>query len=271
MLTAVRGGDAGLVRVAVMCSRRAPGLDDLISRSARGGSYVLAGVLTSSPECVEREQLASADVPLVVHDIHDFYARRGLPLRSLDARREFDEESARLLAAFDPDLVILCGYLHIVTVPLLEAHPDRVINIHDSDLPRFPGLHAVRDAVFAGERVTRSTVHLATTAVDGGLLLLRSWAFPTHPLIHAARRWGAADILKAFAYAQREWMMRECWGQMLAVAIELFANGRVAVRDGQCVVDGRVGPLELSALVRPEEARSDRRLAARPSAAPALS
>jgi folate-dependent phosphoribosylglycinamide formyltransferase PurN len=272
MLRAVpQGREASLpLRVAVLCSRRAPGLAQLIDRSRQGGSFVVAGVLTSDAACVEGSLLAGGDVPLVDHDIRRFYARRALPLRDLGARAEYDAESIRRLAPFEPDVVALCGYLHIVTSRLLDAYPNRVINIHDSDLPRFRGLHGVRDAVFAGERVTRSTVHVATEDVDGGPPLVRSWAFPTHPLIHAARRWGAADILKAFAYAQREWMMRECWGALLGAAIDLFADGRVQVRDGGCVIDGVAGPLDLSAMPPGGGVPADRRLVAGVPTVPAL-
>jgi len=230
-----------MLSVAVLCSRRAPGLSYLLESDANlGRTYELTAVVTSDPECIERDRVIEAGVPWVVHDIRAFYAARGATLRDLDHRAEYDLLTARLLAPFRPDLVLLCGYLHIVTAPLLEAYPDRVLNIHDSDLaqvddqgrPRNRGLHAVRDAIFAGEHETRSSVHVVTPEVDGGPLLLRSWAFETHPLVDAAREWGATDMLKAYAYAQREWMMRAAWGPLLAAAIDLAAQGEIRVRDG---------------------------------------
>jgi len=222
-----------MLRVALLCSRRAPGLWYLLDRKA----HELVCVVSSDAECVEHEDLVRAGVPHLVHDI-----RR---LSGLARRPDYDRETVQLLAPFRPDLVILCGYLYIVTAPLLEAYRDRVINIHDSDLaqvdeqgrPRYPGLHAVRDAMFAGERETRSSVHIATPDVDGGPLLLRSRAFPTHPLVHAARRWGATDILKAYAYAQREWMMRESWGPLLAGAIDLAAQGDLVANDAHALAE----------------------------------
>ena len=87
------------------------------------------------------------------------------------------------------------------------------------------GVESFRDpclAVFAGEPETRSTVHLVTPEVDVGPALVRSWPFPVHPMVDDARRWGAIDILKAYAYAQREWMMRAAWGPMLRKAIALL-------------------------------------------------
>jgi folate-dependent phosphoribosylglycinamide formyltransferase PurN len=146
-------------------------------------------------------------------------------VRDLGVRHRFDRKTVALLAECRPDLIITCGYLYIVTGPLLEAYPGRVVNVHDSDLPAYPGLHAVRDAVIAGEQATRSVVHLVTAGVDAGPVLVRSWGFPTHPMIRDAHRWGAIDILKAYAYAQREWMMRAAWGRLMDEAIRCYADG----------------------------------------------
>ena len=242
------------LRVAVVCSRRAPGLSHLLDAPERGRSYELVTVVTSDAECVERQGLAAAGVPCLLHDIRAFYGARGARLGHLGPRPHYDRLTVELLAPYRPDLVILCGYLHIVTGPMLDAYPERLVNIHDSDLmltdtagrPKYRGLHAVRDAVCAGESATRSTVHLATPEVDGGPLLLRSWAFPTHPMVDAARDWGATDILKAYAYAQREWMMRASWGPLLATAIGLYARDEVRLLDGRAVVAGSLGPRDLS-------------------------
>jgi folate-dependent phosphoribosylglycinamide formyltransferase PurN len=244
------------LRVALLCSRRAPGLAYLLDHDPhRGRSYELVVAVTSDPECGERERLAVAGVPRALNDIRRFYAARNARLGDLDHRPDYDRATMQILARFRPDLVILCGYLHILTGPMLETYPERAVNIHDADLtltdaaslPKYRGLHAVRDAVFAGERETRSTVHLVTPEVDVGPPLLRSWAFPTHPLIDAARRSGATDILKAYAYAHREWMMGASWGPLLATTIDLYAHDQIRLRDGRTVVAGALGPRDVSA------------------------
>lgn len=257
MLTGPRRHDATsyALRVAILCSRRAPGLDYLLDGDPqRGRSYELVACVTSDAACVEFGRLEAAGTPAVLHDIRAFYAARGARLTDLRPRREYDRLTVEMLGPFRPDLVVLCGYLHIVTDPMLAAFPARLINLHDSDLaqtgvdrwPKYRGLRATRDAVFAGEPYTRSTVHLVTPEVDVGPLLLRSWPFPTHPLVEDARAWGATEILKAYAYAQREWMMRAAWGPLLARAIELFARGAVQFLDGRAVVAGALGPEDLA-------------------------
>jgi folate-dependent phosphoribosylglycinamide formyltransferase PurN len=254
MLTVARRDDATLheFRVALLCSRRAPGLPHLLDAAQATSWRIVVGV-TSDPDSEAPGLLEGAGIPALVHDITAFYRARGARLSDLGLRRDYDRGTVELLRPFRPDLVVLCGYLHVATAPLLEAHPSRIINVHDSDLaiadgdglPRYRGLHATRDAIFAGEPETRSTVHLVTQQVDVGPLLVRSWAFPTHPLVRDARRLGAADILKAYAYAQREWMARAAWGPLLARAIELFARGDVRVHSDGVVVGGSLGPEEL--------------------------
>jgi folate-dependent phosphoribosylglycinamide formyltransferase PurN len=220
------------LRVAVLTTSRAPGLDHLLDRDPnRGRLYELAAVVATDPAS---EALARADasgIPTRIHDLRAFCGHRGGRISDLGLRHEFDAATVRLLDDHQPDLVMLCAYLHVLTAPMLDRFPDRILNIHDGDLgltgsdgrPRYRGLRSTRDAVMAGETETRSSVHLVTREVDIGPLLLRSEPFPVHALVDDARRWGAADILNAYAFAQREWMMRACWGPLLARSIALMA------------------------------------------------
>jgi phosphoribosylglycinamide formyltransferase-1 len=186
-------------RVAVLTSKRAPGVEALSER---------------------------VHVACVLHR---------QPLRGRD-RKTFDAETAAMLLPYDIDAVLLLGYLYVITEPLLAAFPDRILNIHDADLalrnadggPRYPGLHATRDAIIAGERETRSSVHLVTPQIDGGPVIARSEAFPVAPFVHEAVAHGEHDIVRAYAYAQREWMMRSTWGALAADALEQVLMEAVA-------------------------------------------
>jgi len=137
-------------------------------------------------------------------------------------RRSFDIQTSVMLARYDVDAVMLLGYIYIITEPLLAAFPDRILNVHDSDLtlrnddgsPRYPGLHATRDAIYGGERETRSCVHIVTPELDAGPVVARSNAFPVAPFVRVAASRGEHDIVRAYAYAQREWMMRSTWGAL---------------------------------------------------------
>lgn len=180
-----------MLNVAVLTSKRAPGIEALSERVR------VACVMHRQPPCGRD-------------------------------RKSFDAETADLLRRFDVDAVLLLGYLYVITEPLLAAYPDRILNVHDSDLPRYPGLHATRDAIYAGERETRSSVHLVTPQLDGGPVIVRSEAFPVAPFVHEAVARGEHDIVRAYAYAQREWMMRSTWGTLAANAIEQVVMEAVA-------------------------------------------
>ena len=222
-----------MLKVAVLSTSRAPGLDYLLGHDPRRGRiYEIVTLAVTDPEHRDVPTARAAHLPILVRDFAGFYAGRGARRRDLAVRADFDRDTAEALHAIGTDLVIACGYLHILTRPMLDAFPDRVINVHDADLavldakggPRFRGLHSTRDAILAGEPETRSTVHLVTPEVDVGPVLLRSRAFPVHQMVHEARRWDAIDILKAYAYAQREWMMRASWGRLMSDAIVMCAE-----------------------------------------------
>ena len=242
------------LRVAVLTSRRAPGLSWLLEHDPeRGQLYDIVAGVASDPECEELPRWRATGTPALSHDLRAFCAERAGQRADLNLRREYDARTVSFLERFGPELVVLCGYLHIVTEPLLAAYPMAVINVHDADLavvgpdgrPVFRGLHSTYDALAAGRPETRSTVHLVTAEVDHGPPLVRSWSFPTHPLVADARRWKAERMLKAYAYAQREWMMGSAWGPLLARTIRHFALNQVRVLDGRAVIAGRLGPEEL--------------------------
>jgi phosphoribosylglycinamide formyltransferase-1 len=219
------------LRVAILSTVRAPGLGALLADPARGRAFDVVGCVASDAAWRDHPTATAAGVPVAIHDLAAFYARRGVPRRDLAARAAFDTQTAELLRPWRPHLIVLCGYLHIVTAPLLDRYAEHVVNLHDADLaltgpdgrPRYRGLHATRDAIAAGERETRSSAHIVTPELDVGPLVLRSAAFPVHPLAADARRWGAIDILRAYAYAHREWMMRAAWGPLLCGTVAMFA------------------------------------------------
>jgi len=188
-----------MLNVAVLCSKRAPGLPELRQHV--------------NVACVLDRQ----------------------PPRGCD-RRSFDIQTGAMLARYDLDAVVLLGYVYILTEPLLAAFPERIVNVHDSDLtlrnddgsPRYPGLHATREAIVAGERETRSCVHIVTPELDAGPVLARSNAFPVAPFVRVAAARGEQDIVRAYAYAQREWMMRSTWGTLVFEALRRLLPRKAA-------------------------------------------
>ena len=218
------------LKVAVLCSHRAPGLVHLLNQDPRRGrGYDIVCCLTSSDTFAEEVRVERRGIPTLSHPIRAFCRERGTTLSDLDARAAYDEQTVRLLEPFSPDLLLLAGYLLRLTRPCLDRFDGRIINIHHSDLGqrtpegavRYPGLRAVRAALLAGEPETRATAHIVTERLDEGPGLLRSWAFPVPDEVRGAVAHGAADDLRLYVRAHEEWMLRTAFGPMLAGALEV--------------------------------------------------
>lgn len=214
----------------------------------RGVTYEIVCCLTSEYTFAEEVRVERRGVPALVHPIEPFYDERGASLyRDMHVRAEYDAITVKRLEPFFPDLVVLDGYLYLITAPLLKAFGPRIVNLHFSDLtlrrsdggPLFPGLRAVRDAIAAGMNETRATVHVVNQEPDAGPPIVRSWAYPVSPLVGDLRSLGAADVIKAYEYAHQQWMMRTVSGPLLSAALRLIATGAV---DVNALSAGEVAP-----------------------------
>jgi phosphoribosylglycinamide formyltransferase-1 len=241
------------LRVAVLCSGRAPGLLHLLNRDPRRGSaYEVACCITSEETFAEQVQVERRGIPCLPHPVSEFCARHGATRTDRRARAQYDLATVALLRGYAPDLVLLDGYLLLLTAPMLDEYDGRIINLHHSDLTlrhrdgsaRYPGLRAVRDAIAAGETETRASAHLVTAALDDGPVLLRSWAFPVPPIAAWARAHEAFDVLKPTIWAHQEWMLRAAWGPMMAAALELAETGMRQL--GSAIDPARAGRWSLS-------------------------
>ncbi len=102
----------------------------------------------------------------------------GLPAHAMPvrgrAREEYDAALASFLREAGAEWVCLAGYMRLVSRPLLEAFPRRIVNIHPSLLPAFPGLEAQRQALEYGVRYSGCTVHLVDSTLDGGPIVAQA-------------------------------------------------------------------------------------------------
>jgi phosphoribosylglycinamide formyltransferase-1 len=112
-------------------------------------------------------------------------SRTGVPVAVVDHKRFGSRESfdGALAAAIDrhlPDLVVLAGFMRVLTDGFIERYRGRLVNIHPSLLPAFPGLHTHRRALEAGVRIHGCTVHFVTPALDSGPVIVQA-AVPVMP------------------------------------------------------------------------------------------
>ncbi|NLI62726.1 MAG: phosphoribosylglycinamide formyltransferase [Methanosarcinaceae archaeon] len=90
-----------------------------------------------------------------------------------NSREEFDFEIMKILESYETDLVVLAGYLRIISDPLIEKYKNRIINIHPSLLPSFKGLNAQRQAIEYGSKISGCTVHFVEPSLDSGPIIIQ--------------------------------------------------------------------------------------------------
>lgn len=114
-----------------------------------------------------------------------FAREQGIPTQVLDhkayaSREEFDAALAQAIDAYDPAVVVLAGFMRILTPGFVQHYEGRLVNIHPSLLPAFPGLHTHQRAIDAGCKVAGATVHMVTAELDAGPILAQA-AVPVLP------------------------------------------------------------------------------------------
>lgn len=242
------------LRVAVFFSGGASGLRYLAQEDPNyGDDYEVVGAFTDQPDAPGVEAVRDLDVPVKSNDIDAFYDERDASTKDMEVREEFDRETLDMIEPWDADVVLLSGYMRILTDPVVERYT--VVNVHPADL-RFQedgervytGFDPVWDAVEAGEPYTRSSVHLVTPEVDDGPLLTVSRPFEVHrDLVDSLLEHDAADAVREYVDSHQEWMKWMGDGPALAKALELLAMDRVEIEDEAdgktAYVDGDEGPL----------------------------
>ena len=126
-------------------------------------------LIYNNPQAKVKERAEYLGIPTILLD-H----------RTFKSREELDQNIVRVLQENQVEWVIMAGWMSIITQVLLDAFPNKVINIHPSLLPSFRGTHAVEQALAAGVKITGCTVHLVTLDVDSGPILMQS-AVPILP------------------------------------------------------------------------------------------
>ena len=120
----------------------------------------IAGVASNRRDARALDRARAAGIPTATFSL-DCHA----------TREERDLVMATWLEEHDVELVVLAGYMHLLTPPFLDRFPNRIVNVHPSLLPAFPGAHAIDDALAAGVASTGVTVHYVDEGLDSGALI----------------------------------------------------------------------------------------------------
>lgn len=145
-------------RTVVLVSGDGSNLQAILDHSRSGALDLgVVGVISDRPGARALERAALAGVPALTVD----YLAAG-------SRSAFAARIAETLHGLQPDLVILAGFMRILDPDLVETYRGRMLNVHPSLLPKFPGLHTYRRALEAGEREHGATVHFVIPELDAG-------------------------------------------------------------------------------------------------------
>ncbi|MEZ5074934.1 MAG: phosphoribosylglycinamide formyltransferase [Solirubrobacterales bacterium] len=196
------GRRQGPLRVAVLASGSGTNLQAILDRLHGRGKVEVVGVGSDKPEARALERAAAARVPTATFPTADF-ASRG-------AR---DAAIGNWLESLRCELVVLAGYMQLLSDAFVRRYRNRIVNVHPALLPAFPGLDAIGQALAHGVRVTGVTVHFVDEGVDSGPILLQrpielTYTRPVHEVteeIHAIEH------------------------ELLPRAIELIADGAVRI------------------------------------------
>ncbi len=201
-------------RIVVLISGRGSNLPSIVETCAREQwPAQLVAVISNRPEAAGLQVAAAAGIPT-----------QALDHRAFDGREAFDAALAEAIDAHAPDLVVLAGFMRILTPGFVEGYAGRLINIHPSLLPAFPGLHTHRRALEAGCKLAGATVHYVTPQLDYGPIIAQA-AVPVRA--DDTETTLAARVLDA---ERRLYPLALGWAVRDALRVE---NGVVRQRDGE--------------------------------------
>ena len=211
------GSGTAPCRIVVLLSGEGSNLQAILDAVDSGQLPVqVVAVISNRPESTGLKRARRAGRRAIAIDHRDF-----------EQREDFDRQLLSLVAAERPQLVVLAGFLRILTAVFVEPFSGRLINLHPSLLPKHPGLHSHQRALDAGDDEHGCTVHFVDEMLDGGPRIVQA-AVPIHPR-------DTADTLAKRVRRQEH--------QILPLAIRWYAEGRLRMTQRHGVsLDGKLLP-----------------------------
>lgn len=202
---------AAMKNIVILISGRGSNMEAVV-RAAQAEQWParIAAVISNKADAKGLEFAAQHGIPTAVVSNKDY-----------PSREAFDAALQEVIDGFSPDLVVLAGFMRILTPGFVSHYENRMLNIHPSLLPLFPGLHTHEQALASGAATHGATVHFVTAQLDHGPLVDQV-SVPVLP-------GDTADVLAARVLEQ-EWVM-------YPRAIRWFVEGRLSVEDGKVNID----------------------------------
>jgi phosphoribosylglycinamide formyltransferase-1 len=215
MTQSASGKDTAAPRlpVVILISGRGSNMQAIAQRAAGGDVPIdIRAVISDRPEAAGLALAASLGLPTAA-----------LSPKTFADRPTYDTALASLAKSYSPQLIVLAGFMRILTPNFIGAFAGRILNIHPSLLPKYRGLHTHRRALEAGDRIHGVSVHFVTEELDGGPVIMQA----TVPVL--------ASDTEATLSARVQRQEHSIYPQ----AIDWFARGRLALRGEQPWLDGQ--------------------------------
>ena len=197
--------------IVILISGRGSNMESLLDAVSMGSLPVrIAAVLSNRPQAKGLETAAAKGIPVRVVDHKEF-----------DSREAFDAAMAEAIDSFTPDLVVLAGFMRILSDAFVQHFVGRMINIHPSLLPSFTGLHTHRRALEEGVRIHGCTVHFVTPALDHGPIIVQA----------------AVEVLDGDDETSLAARVLAQEHQIYPLAVRWFVEGRLQLVDGKVLLD----------------------------------
>ncbi len=198
--------------IVVLISGSGSNLQALIDACSNGKiNGRIAAVISNRPDVKGLERAANAGIEAITLDHKTF-----------DGREAFDAALAECIDQFQPDLVVLAGFMRILTPSFTQHYLGKMLNIHPSLLPKYPGLHTHQRALEAGDKEHGVTVHFVTAELDGGPAVVQAKV----PVIDG----DDANSLAARVLEQEHIIYPQ--------AVSWFVDGRLQLEGNRALLDG---------------------------------
>lgn len=152
------------MNIAVFCSGNGTNLQAIIDAKKRG--YIKAElrlVVSDVPDCFALTRAKKAGLETVVVERKNF-----------NSKKDFEREILKNLRKENIELIVLAGFMRLVSRDFVDKYKNRILNIHPALLPSFKGTHGIKDAFMYGVKVTGPTVHFVTEDMDAGPIILQA-------------------------------------------------------------------------------------------------
>lgn len=190
------------MNIGVLASGGGTDFQSIVDAVERGELGVTIAVLIyNKKEAFVRERAEKAGIPAVFVD----HRKR--------TREEFEREMVEVLERHKVELVVMAGFMRLLTPHFIEKYKDRLINIHPALLPSFPGTHGQRDALEHGVKVSGCTVHFVDKNMDAGPIILQRAV----PVLDDDTEWTLRDRILEEEH------------KILPLAIKLYSEGRLRI------------------------------------------